>query len=115
MKGPALLLGLVAILAAGLWFLGAVVAGGYVSAIALSTGWFVLVGVAVVAVCVRRAALRRWLGGGFAVVCAVSLFGLWFTTIRETEVDERPQLGTPASELPVADRPDVDDLLAPQP
>lgn len=114
MRGPVLLLGVAAALTVGVWFLGAIVAGGYVGAIVLTAGWFAVVGAAVTVACVRRVEGRRWLGGGFAAICAVSVFGLWFTTIRETEVDGPLELGTPISELPAPDRPDVDDLLAPQ-
>ncbi|MTD44693.1 hypothetical protein GKE82_10425 [Conexibacter sp. W3-3-2] len=108
-------LALVAAVAAGTWFLGAIVARTTVAAIALTTVWFALLGLAVLLACRRDRALRLPLGGTFAAIAAVSLFGLWWGTVRETEVNERVDVGTPASALPAAERPAVEDLLAPQP
>lgn len=114
MKGLAAAAVLVALVAFGVWFLGAIVATTTVGAIVLTTLWFGLLGAGVLWLSLRRPAYRRPLGGTFALIAVASLFGLWFTTIRETEVNERLDTGIPASQLPAAERPDVDDLLAPQ-
>ena len=106
---------LVVVLAAGLWVLGALVAGGYEEAILLNAAWFAAVAVGVYALSRRVPSLRRPLGTTFALVTVFSLAAFWFTTIRETEVNERLDQGVPASQLPAAERPDVEDLLAPQP
>jgi threonine/homoserine efflux transporter RhtA len=107
-------LGLVVAVAAGVWFLGAIVARTTVAAIALTTVWFAVLGLGVVLACRHDRGFVRPLGGTYAAIAAVSVFGLWWGTIRETEVDERLDTGVPASVLPGEQRPDVDALLAPQ-
>jgi len=102
-------------LVVGLWFWAGVVAPGYYSSIALGVAWFVAVSVLVGAVAKRRPGLRRVLRGSFLTATAVTLAAFAWTSIRETEVNERLDSGTPASSLAPEQRPEVEDLLAPQP
>ena len=106
---------MLAVLAAGLWFWAGVVAPGYDTAIALGVTWFVVVSLAVGRVGRHRPGLRTVLRGTFLAATAVTLAAFYWTSIRETTVDERLETGTPASRLAPQERPDVDDLLAPQP
>jgi hypothetical protein len=101
-------------LAAGVWFLGAVVAPSTLSAIVLGGVWFAVCGALAWLVGRARPELRLWLNGT-VVACAVAgLAGLWWTTVRETEVNEPIVTGVPASKLPAGELGPVDPL-APQP
>jgi hypothetical protein len=108
-------LAVLAALAGGLWFWAGVVAPGYWSSIALGAAWFVAVSAAAGRLGRARPALRPVLRGTFLAATALTLAAFWWTSIRETEVDEPLGNGVPASELPAGQRPDLDDLLAPQP
>lgn len=101
-------------LVAGVWFLGAVVAPTTVSAIALGGVWFAVCGVLCVLVARSRPELRLWLAGTLVACAVAGLAGLWWTTVRETEVDEPIVTGVPASKAPAEDLGGVDPL-APQP
>lgn len=97
-----------AVLVAGVWLFGAVIAPGYWSAIALSVAWFLVVSVLVGRATRGRPDLRRVARGTFLLASAASLFGFWWTSIRETEVDERLVTGVPesrASRAPAQRRP----------
>lgn len=112
---PVAALALLAALAVGLWFWAGVVAPGYDSAIALGVAWFIAVSVAAGAVAKRLPQLRRALRTTFLAATVLTVAAFAWTSLRETEVDEPLETGTPASRLAPEERPDVDDLLAPQP
>ncbi len=101
-------------LLAGTWFWGAVVAPGYFSAIALVVLWFVLCSVLFGRMGKARPDLRWWLRGTFLACSAISLVAFYWTSVRDTVVDETLPVAVPASRLapPAADEPDP---LAPQP
>lgn len=107
-------LALLAALAAGLWFWAGVIAPGYAESIALGATWFVAVSVVAGRIGTRRPELRLALRGTFVTATAVTLVAFYWTSIRETEVHEPLETGAPASRLGPAQRPAVDDLLAPQ-
>jgi hypothetical protein len=94
---------LVAVLGAGVWFFGGVVAPGYISSLIYTTAWFALVAVGVGVVMLRVPALRRVLGVGFVAISALSLAGFYWTTIRDQRVNETVVTGVaPASARPAA-------------
>lgn len=103
----------VVILAAGLWFWAGVVAPGYWSTIVLGILWFVACSVLFGRVGKARPELRPWVRGTFLACCAVAVFGFYWTSIRDTVVDERIVTGVPASEAGTAQI--EGDPLAPQP
>jgi len=82
-------------LATGVWFLGAFVAPTTNSAIALGAGWFVVCAVIAWLVGRARSELRWWLTGTLVACAVAGLAGFWWTTVRETEVDEPIVTGVP--------------------
>ena len=113
--GVAATFGIVLALVVGLWFWAGVVAPGYDTSIALGVAWFVVVSVLAGRIAKRRPDLRRVLRGAFLGATALTLAAFGWTSLRETQVDERLETGTPASRLAPEQRPAVDDLRAPQP
>lgn len=105
-------LAVVAALAAGVWFLGAVVAATTQAAILLGIAWFVVCCLVSVAIGRARPELRAWLAGTLVACAAAGTFGFWWTTIRETEVNETVATGIPASRVGSLG---TGDPLAPQP
>lgn len=103
----------VLILAVGLWFWAGVVAPGYWSTIVLGVLWFVACSVLFGRVGKARPELRPWVRGTFLACCAVAVFGFYWTSLRDTVVDEKIVTGVPASQ---AGATQVEgDPLAPQP
>ena len=100
-------------LVAGLWFWSGVVAPGYWSAIGLGVAWFVASSVIFGRIGKGRPHLRPWLRGTFLACSVIAGFGFWWTSVRETEVDEQIVTGIAASEAPAAEL--GSDPLAPQP
>jgi len=94
-------LALVLALGAGLWALGAL-APGYVSSIVLSAAWLVAVGIVAEGLARRRPSLKVALRGAFVVAVAVSVFGFYWTSIRDDVVHEQVVVGVAASRLPAA-------------
>ena len=97
---PAKLLALplvVLTLAVGLWFWSGVVAPGYWSTIVLGALWFVACSVIFGRVTKARPDLRPWVRGTFLVCCAAAVFGFYWTSVRDTVVDEDVVTGVPAS------------------
>ena len=76
-------------LAVGLWFWAGVVAPGYFASIGFGVTWFVFVSVVAGRVGKRVPAVRRVLRGTFLAVVAFTLAAFYWTSIRETRVDER--------------------------
>ena len=109
-------------LATGLWFWAGVVAPGYWSTIALGALWFVACSVLFGRVGKARPELRPWVRGTFLACCAIAVFGFYWTSVRDTVVDEQVVTGVPASQAgsaqierdPLAPQP-ARDPLAPQP
>ena len=61
-----------------------------------------------------RPELRWWLRGTFLACSVVALAGFWWTSLRDTEVNEQVVTGVAASELSAAELGSADPL-APQP
>jgi hypothetical protein len=99
-------------LVAGLWFWAGVVAPGYWSTIALGTLWFVACSVIFGRVGKARPELKPWVRGTFLVCCAAAVFGFYWTSVRDTVVDEDIVTGVPASRT---ESKIEGDPLAPQP
>lgn len=98
--------------AAGLWFWSGVVAPGYWSTIVLGALWFFACSVIFGRIGKARPELRWWLRGPFLACCAVAVFGFYWTSVRDTVVDEEIVTGVPASR---AQAELEGDPLAPQP
>jgi hypothetical protein len=101
-------------LAAGLWFWSGVVAPGYWSTIGLGVLWFVACSVIFGRLGKARPDLRPWLRGTFLACAVAASVGFYWTSVRDTVVDEDIVTGVPASRLPPSERP-ATDPLAPQP
>jgi hypothetical protein len=91
-----------AVLLLGVWFLSSIVAGSYWTSIGLGAGWFVVVSLALGRLTKRRPDLRRWTRATFLLAAAAAVFGFYWTSIRETTVDEDIVTGVPASQMPAA-------------
>jgi len=89
------------------------VAPGYWSAIVLGTLWFVACSVLFGRLGKARPELRLALRATFLTCSALAIAGFYWTSVRDTVVDENVVEGVPASELPRA--PSEVDPLAPQP
>ncbi len=105
----------VVVLAAGLWFWAGVVAPGYFESIAAGVIWFVVVSVAVGRIGKRQPAVRRAMRWTFSAATVATLAVAYWTSVRETRVDEPLETGVPASRLAPDQAPAVGNLLAPQP
>ena len=105
----------VATLAVGVWFWSGVVAPGYWSAIVLGTLWFVACSVLFGRIGKARPQLRLPLRATFLTCSALAVFGFYWTSIRDTVVDEDVVVGVPASKLPKTAGSASVDPLAPQP
>jgi hypothetical protein len=110
----AVAIGVVVVLAFGVWFLGAIVATAYLSAIALGGAWILVCAVGLEIVARRRPALRWTVRGTVVAFAVVGAAALYWTTVRETVVDEQIVTGVPASKLAPSERGAIDPL-APQP
>ena len=100
-------------LAAGVWFWSGVVAPGYWTAIGFGVAWFVVCSVIFGRVGKARPELRWWLRGTFLACSVAALVGFWWTSIRETEVNEQVVTGVPGE--PARRTLGAVDPLAPQP
>jgi len=99
-------------IAAGLWFWSGVVAPGYWSTIALGVLWFVACSVLFGRIGKARPELRPWVRGTFLACSVAATFAFYWTSVRDTVVDEQIATGVPASR---AAAPGGGDPLAPQP
>ncbi|MDP9385753.1 MAG: hypothetical protein M3P50_11085, partial [Actinomycetota bacterium] len=81
-------LAVVAALATGLWVLGGVVAPGKWWAIGLSVAWFFAVSALAARVVRRDPRLRVPVRGTFVACAVLAGFGFYWTSVRETRVDE---------------------------
>jgi hypothetical protein len=94
--------GVVVVLGAGLWVLGALVTSDYATSIGLGIAWFAIVGVIVWRLSRRWPGIRRAAGGTFLVVAAASAIGFYWTSIRDVRVDEQVATGVAASQVAAA-------------
>ncbi|MDQ3723560.1 MAG: hypothetical protein M3376_10970 [Actinomycetota bacterium] len=100
-------------LGAGLWFWAGVVAPGYWSTIVLGVLWFVACSMIFGRVGTARPELKPWMRGTFLLCCVAAAFAFYWTSVRDTVVDEDVVTGVPASRLPASSQ-DTRDPLAPQ-
>ena len=117
MSLPAKLLAIPAVivfLLAGLWFWSGVVAPGYWSTIVLGALWFVACSVIFGRIGKARPELRPWVRGTFLACSVAAVAGFYWTSVRDTVVDEDIVTGTPASQAP-SSATGGGDPLAPQP
>ena len=117
MSLPAKLLAVPAVvvfLLAGLWFWSGVVAPGYWSTIALGVLWFVACSVIFGRIGKARPELRPWVRGTFLACSVAAVAGFYWTSVRDTVVNETVVTGIPASQAP-ASATGAGDPLAPQP
>ena len=84
-------------IAAGLWFWSGVVAPGYWSTIVLGVLWFVACSVIFGRVGKARPELRPWVRGTFLACSVAAAFAFYWTSVRDTVVDEQVVTGVPAS------------------
>ena len=84
-------------LAVGLWFWSGVVAPGYWSTIVLGILWFVACSVLFGRIGKARPALRPWVRGTFLACSIAAAFAFYWTSVRDTVVDEQIVTGVPAS------------------
>ncbi len=104
----------IVVLAAGVWFWSGVVAPDYWTTIGFGVAWFVVCSVLFGRIGKARPELRWWVRGTFLACSVLAVAGFWWTSIRETEVNERVVTGVPASEVSNADLGGAADPLAPQ-
>ena len=105
--------GVVILLLVGLWFWSGVVAPSYFWSIGLGVAWFVVVSVILGKLRKEIPELNWYLRGTFLACAAAACFAFYWTSIRETEVNEDIAVGVPASQLPASAEP-TEDPLAPQ-
>ena len=89
----------VAALAGGVLFWSGVVVDDYYGAIAAGVAWFVLVGAVADKLTKERGTLRVVSRATVLTCSALAVAGFWWTSIRETEVNEDIVTGVAASEL----------------
>jgi len=93
------LLAVPALLLAGLWLVSGRIFSSYWASIAAGVVWFVAVSAVLGRVGKRRAELRPWLRGAFAVTALAMAVAFYWTSIRETTVDERIVVAAPAGDM----------------
>lgn len=101
-------------LVVGVWFWSGVVAPDYWTTIGFGVAWFLVCSVIFGRVGKARPRLRLALRGTFLACSAAAVVGFWWTSLRETEVNEWVVTGVPASQLAAVDL-GAADPLAPQP
>jgi hypothetical protein len=99
-------------IAAGVWFWSGVVAPDYWSTIVLGALWFFACSVIFGRIGKSRPELRWWVRGPFLACCVAAAFGFYWTSLRDTVVNEQIVTGVPAS---MAGSEIEGDPLAPQP
>lgn len=90
-----------ATVALGVWGFGATVSS-YTASIALTSAWFVAVGLAILIVGRRRPAWAVPLRTVFVAIAAASAVGFYWTSIRDDRVDEAVVVGTAPTSASVA-------------
>ncbi len=84
-----------ALLLAGLWLVAGRIAASYDASIALGAVWFLLAAAVLGKLTKHRPALRRWVRTGTIGTSAVVLAWFYWTSIRETTVQERVATAAP--------------------
>jgi len=107
-------LAVVATLLVGVWFWSGVVAPGYWSTIVLGALWFVACAVIFALLMRSRPGLRVPVAGTYVACSLAAAFAFYWTSIRDTVVDEKLPDAVPISRLSAAQAP-RGDPLAPQP
>jgi hypothetical protein len=97
-----------AVLLGGLWLVSGRIATGYWASIALGVAWFVLASVVLGKLTKHRRDLRRFTRPAFILTAVAVSFAVYWTSIRETTVDEDVVAGVPASRaaMPAGNAPD---------
>lgn len=113
-RGLASVVVVVATLVAGLWFWSGVVAPGYWSSIVLGAAWFVAASIGFGQIGKRRPDLRLPLRATVIACSVAACVGFYWTSVRDTVVDEQIVTGVPASELDGSEA-EIDDALAGEP
>ena len=104
----------VIVLLAGLWFWSGVIAPGYYWSIGLGFAWFIAVSFIIGKLRKEFPELNWYLRGTFLACALAATFAFYWTSIRETEVNEDIATGVPASQLDGAQAAPTEDPLAPQ-
>ncbi len=89
----------IAILVVGLWFWSGVVAPGYTSSIVLGVAWFVAASVLLGRLTKGRPGLRLPVRATFVACSLAAAAAFYWTSVRDTVVDEQIVTGTPASRV----------------
>jgi len=108
----------VAVLLLGLWLVAGRVAGGYWTSIGLGTAWFVVASVLFGRLTKARPSFRPFVRGAFAATAVVAVVAFYWTSVRETSIDEQVVTGVPQSRLaeaPERPAPESDPAAAPSP
>ena len=87
-----------AVLLSGLWLVSGRIASGYWTSIAFGVAWFVLASIVLGKLTKHRRDLRRFTRPAFALTAIAVSFAFYWTSIRETTVDEDVVAGVPASQ-----------------
>jgi electron transfer DM13 len=97
-----------AVLLLGLWLVSGRIASGYWTSIAFGAAWFVLASVVLGKLTKGRPDLRRFTRPAFALTAIAVSLAFYWTSIRETTVDEDVVAGVPASRAmaPATSAPD---------
>lgn len=117
MKHLAAVAAVLLVLVGGLWFWAGVVAPGYWSAVVLGVLWCVAVSVAAGRAGKALPSVKRTLRVTSILALAALAAGSYWTSVRETTVDEPIVQGAPASSLSPEELAQElgEDPLAPQP
>jgi len=86
----------VAVLVLGLWLVAGRIAGGYWTSIGLGAAWFVLASFGFGRLTKARPAFRPFVRGAFAATALAAVVAFYWTSVRETTIDEPVVTGVPA-------------------
>ncbi len=96
----------IGVLLVGLWLIAGRVASGYWTSIALGVAWFVAASFLFGRLTKKQLALRPFVRGAFAATAIAAAVAFYWTSVRETSIDEQVVTGVPASSLAqAAERP----------
>jgi len=95
----------VVVLLAGTWLFSAVVFQSYYASIAAGAVWFTVSAVTMSRLSRRRPGLRPYVRGAVVATALVTVAAFWWTSVRETTVDEDIVTGIPAERAEAAEGP----------